>query len=54
MNDINLLEGWWFVFSGSEKLDLGDKKPIAIVKYEEHAKELIKKYGRFGYYEQKT
>ena len=42
---------WYAVYSGSEKLDLGNKSPIAFVKYEAHAKELISKYGSFGYYE---
>ena len=46
-----LPHNWFAVYSGSEKLDLGEKEPLAYVKYESHAKELIKKYGGKGYYE---
>ena len=47
------LIGWYRVYSGSDKLDLDfNARFIAIVQYEEHAKELIRKYGGLDYYEQ--
>ena len=38
----------YVVYPGSEKLDIGDRKPVAICSFEGHAKELVKKYGKFG------
>ena len=45
------LIGWYAVYSGSEKLDLGKKEPIAYVRHELIAKKLIVDYGGFGTYE---
>lgn len=46
------LKGWYAVYSGSEKLDLGKKEPIAFVRHELIAKKLIEFFGNYGYYEQ--
>jgi len=46
-------EGWWQVFSGSEKFDLGPKKPVAIVECKEHGQRLIDAlWPGFGYMEE--
>ena len=43
---------WFAVYPGSEKLDLGDKKPVAFVRFESHAKQMIDQlWPGFGYYE---
>lgn len=43
---------WYAVYPGSEKLDIGDKKPVAFLQYESHAKDMIRKlWPGFGYYE---
>lgn len=39
------------VFSGSEKLDYGTKRPEALVSSREQAAYMAKFWGEFGYYE---
>lgn len=46
------IENWYAVYPGSEKLDIGDKTPVAIFKHIHHAEEMINKYGYYGYIEQ--
>lgn len=46
------LKDWYAVFPGSEKLDLGPKRPIAYFKLQIHAEEFVKRYNPYGYVEQ--
>lgn len=46
---------FYLVYPGSEKLDLGPKRWVAICKYEAHADLLIKRFWPdFGYWEKIT
>jgi hypothetical protein len=36
------------VYPGSEKLDLGDRKTIAVFEYRRHAEEYAKKWGQYA------
>lgn len=47
----NDLKDWYAVYPGSEKLDLGEKRPIAYFRVEKHAEEFAKMYRPFGYVE---
>lgn len=42
----------YVVYSGSEKLDLGDKSPIAICRYKADAELLLTKFYPYGYIEE--
>jgi hypothetical protein len=45
------LTGWYAVFPGSEKLDLGPKKAVAYCEFESHAQELAKRWAPYSYIE---
>lgn len=45
------LKDWYAVYPGSEKLDLGEKKPVAYFRIQKHAEEFAKLYKPFGYVE---
>lgn len=45
-------DGWWVVYPGSEKLDLGEKKAIALFEFAKHADAYIAQmWPGYGYKE---
>jgi hypothetical protein len=48
------LEGWYAVYPGSEKLDLGEKRAVAYFRIEQHAEKFSELYKPYGYIKKVT
>ena len=52
LGDLPDLVGWYAIYSGSNRMDLGPKRPVAIMHYKSHAERLIKDlWPGYGYWE---